>query len=304
MDQKGFINILLIIIVVALVGVSVYFVAITQPTFTPIPTPSSTPYLHPSPRQRQTSSPTPSPSSTSTQSVSEYPFVIEALMESKLQSLDAEFKGLNRLRSCNREVGGIRSPDSLVLNNIGLLSEACRKTDSEQGRISEKDKLVERAKDWVIENSRFTGISDKLVLRIEKIIEIPQGIRIFFEGQKYIGLPVVNIVFRTMEIIIDEDGVRRAVGHWYPVIQAPLEPVISEDSAKNKLIGKIIMVGDVIVVPRITKGHLDEPAIKVIFVKHSTQGVEFRLAWKIPVLSNFYYIDAITGEILTSFYPL
>ena len=56
MNQKGFINIILIIIVVALVGVGVYFVStkqITQPNPIPTPTPSPTP--------TPTLSPTPSP---------------------------------------------------------------------------------------------------------------------------------------------------------------------------------------------------------------------------------------------------
>ena len=51
MNQKGFINILLIAIVVALAGAGVYFVAIrqtTQPTPTPTPTPSPTPTPVPS----------------------------------------------------------------------------------------------------------------------------------------------------------------------------------------------------------------------------------------------------------------
>ena len=73
MNQKGFINILLIIIVVALVGAGVYFVSTKQitplnpiPTYipspTPTPTPSPTPNTSPIPKPSSTPTPTPVPS--------------------------------------------------------------------------------------------------------------------------------------------------------------------------------------------------------------------------------------------------
>jgi len=66
MNQKGFINILLIVIIVALVGAGVY-VALTKQVTPPTPTPRSNPTSTPTP----TSSPTPKPTSTESNQTTE-----------------------------------------------------------------------------------------------------------------------------------------------------------------------------------------------------------------------------------------
>lgn len=60
MNQKGFINILLIIAVVALIGVGTYFVSTKQITL-PIPNPATNPTPTPSPIPTPKPSPTPTP---------------------------------------------------------------------------------------------------------------------------------------------------------------------------------------------------------------------------------------------------
>ena len=76
MNQKGFVNILLIVIVVVLVGAGIYVALIRQislpvPTLTPTSSPSPTPTPTPTPKPNPTSkpsptlTPTPKPSSTS-----------------------------------------------------------------------------------------------------------------------------------------------------------------------------------------------------------------------------------------------
>ena len=62
MNQKGFINILLIVVIVALASAGVYFVATRQAPPTPIPTPTPSP--SPTPTPTPTPSPTPKPSPT------------------------------------------------------------------------------------------------------------------------------------------------------------------------------------------------------------------------------------------------
>ena len=67
MKQKGFVKILLIIIVVALVGTGAYFVSTkqtTSPNPIPTPTPSLTPIPTPSPTPKPSSTPKPSPTPT------------------------------------------------------------------------------------------------------------------------------------------------------------------------------------------------------------------------------------------------
>src|SRR3989344_5893397 len=67
MNQKGFINIILVIIVVALVGAGAYFVSTRQvmpPTPSPTPTPSPIPTPTPNPTPDPSPNPTPKPSPT------------------------------------------------------------------------------------------------------------------------------------------------------------------------------------------------------------------------------------------------
>ena len=66
MNQKGFINILLIVIVVALVWTEIYFVSTRQisppvPTPSPSPTPTPTPIPTPTPKPNPTPKPSPTP---------------------------------------------------------------------------------------------------------------------------------------------------------------------------------------------------------------------------------------------------
>lgn len=64
MNQKGFVNILLIIVVVALVGAGVYVVYSRQalsPVSAPTPTPSPSPTPTPAPKPSSTSKPSPTP---------------------------------------------------------------------------------------------------------------------------------------------------------------------------------------------------------------------------------------------------
>lgn len=69
MNQRGFVNILLIIVVIALVGAGIYVVSNRQtpssvPTPTPTPSPSPTPTPTPTPTPKPSPTPTPSPSVT------------------------------------------------------------------------------------------------------------------------------------------------------------------------------------------------------------------------------------------------
>ena len=127
------------------------------------------------------------------------------------------------------------------------------------------------------------------------------GLRIDFSGQTHKGFPVEGDV-SSLTVFANANGISRIDGYWFPKITVPLEPKISKTSAKNKLNGRTFTYGDIFGRPvnfRVEQKDLSNIAHKVVFVKKSSQGLEFRLAWKIPVgqgLSWTVYVDAITGE--------
>ena len=166
-------------------------------------------------------------------------------------------------------------------------------------------------------NSKFTGVTDESNAIVSSIIEIDGciiceppnfdkkviGLITYFHGQTYNNLPVEGDT-NPLTVFANTEGISRIDGHRFLMIIVPLEPKVSEASAKSKLNGRIFTYGDIIGNPidyLVTEKDLNSTALKVVFVKKSSQGLEFRLAWKIPVgqqqiPSWTVYIDAITGE--------
>ncbi|HEY4496240.1 MAG TPA: hypothetical protein VJC04_02685 [Candidatus Paceibacterota bacterium] len=107
MNQKGFINILLIIIVVALVGAGAYFVStkqITPPNPISIPTPSPTP------------TPTPSPTPSTSTQITNRGMKVKVVLTGPLQVIQHNFQGkevvldnMGNLQAGNR-IGIVRNP--------------------------------------------------------------------------------------------------------------------------------------------------------------------------------------------------
>lgn len=183
--------------------------------------------------------------------------------------------------------------------------------------ITDEASIVEMVKNWLVQNSKFTGVTNKSDLVVDRVVglegcikcEPPDSVgdmkvielKIEFQGQTYNGLPVEGDTER-LAVFANVKGIARIDGYGFLKIKAPLEPKISENSAKNKLVGRIFTFSDKGGRPRdvkVEQEDLDKDAHKVIFVKKRYhQGLELRLAWKITVKSGRWlvYIDALTGE--------
>jgi len=222
-----------------------------------------------------------------------YPYILKPLSQTQLSSLRSEFATSNK-NICTQ------------LNEFGLTEDKSDCGGWVTISITDEASIIELAKNWLAQNSEFTGVpkskvSDIVIDRIssnKKVI----GLQISFPvPQLYNGLPVEGDI-AIPKVFANAKGISRVSGHWFPEITVPLEPKISETSAKNKLNGRTFTYSDVVGSPRdyrVEQKDLSNVARKVIFVRKSSQGLEFRLSWKIPVgqeLSWTVYIDAITGE--------
>ena len=164
----------------------------------------------------------------------DYPQVIQPLSEESLQNLFAEFKTLNNGTVCNS------------LDKYGFISAGvCQADWIVRKEITNEDAIIEMAKETIVKNSRFTGITDKSQLVVERVDELPgcilcdgsQGdmkniqMRIIFKNQIFNGFEVEDT---KITVFSDVEKTYRIDEHWYPTIELP-EAVLSEEQAKKAL---------------------------------------------------------------------
>ena len=275
MKQKGFPNITVEIVgVIVLASVVGYFIvnqrtpAPTQPSITDINQTSTTP------------------------DTTEYPYTLKPLSQTQLSSLRSEFEASNKNVCAQINEYGFTEDKSGCFGEIIIVE------------ITDETSVVEMAKNWLVQNSKFTGISRKSDAVVERIITTSGKkvtLIIHFRAQTYNNLPIEGDI-KPITVFANVNSVSRIYGYWFPKITVPLEPKISESFARNKLNGRIFTYSEFAGDPinyRVEQKDLSKVAHKVVFVKKSFQGLEFRLAWKILVGQGLLwtvYVDAITGK--------
>ncbi len=235
-----------------------------------------------------------------------YPYIVKPLAPTQLEALRSEFE------ASNKNVCTEINEYGFTEHKYDCVREMVRKEITDEARV------IEMAKNWLVKNSKFTGVTNKADLVVGNVRKIDTCIikcatpnskrqvselEIFFPQPAYNGLPVEDNT-RGINIYANADGVSGVEGYRLPAVTVPLEPRISEASAKVKLIGKIFTFGDIGGKARdyrVKKEVLNNSASKVVFVKGSAEGLEFRLAWKILLGQGgqglwTVYSDAITGE--------
>ncbi len=266
MNQKGIANIALVILILVLAGAFGYIVQKTMAS-----------------------------------DAAEYPYILKPLSQTQLSGLHSEFEASNKNICAQINEYGFTEFKS------GCFGETIIKVE-----ITDETSIIEMVKNWLVQNSKFTGITKKSDAIVERVVKLEGcikcealnfdrkviGLRIDFRGQIYNGLPVEGDI-GSLTVFANAKGISRIDGYWFPKIIVPLEPKISEASTKSKLNGRIFTYSDFAGNPvnyRVEQKDLSNVAYKVVFVKKSSQGLEFRLAWKIPVGPWTVYIDAVTGE--------
>lgn len=249
-------------------------------------------------------SPAPSTSATPAQSAapftSSYPYILRPLAPDRLAALRQQFARQN-------------PGTGMDLDEYGYVGKTNRRQHPTT-RIDDPEAVVQKAKDWLLKNRAFTGVSSEADLQVASFQESKQRIpgtqawetnelRIFFKDQTWQGLPVLLEGYGCRTVVnAGRDGVQQVQGHWFGDIRVPSQPKIDESALRRQLVGKHFGYSDIGGSPRsvtATAQHLTTPASRAVYVKQGPQGLEFHLAWVVTVGSGMSWTacyDAITGE--------
>lgn len=230
-----------------------------------------------------------------------YPQTLSSLSDSEVSALMSEFKTLNAGQICNS------------LDIFGFVAASCTPSEILRVPITDSEPLLAMAGETLAKNYKFTGVS-KSALVLADTREIPGcvkcdgsagdmetiSLRIDYTNQVYRGMEVEDT---QISVFANSEKVYRIDGHWYPDIQVP-EPVITEDDARNSLIGKEVGYSDIAGKPHtrtLTKDDVQMKGELVILPLKAESKVEIRLAWRIIVAQGAtwtIHVDAVTGEVL------
>lgn len=194
------------------------------------------------------------------------------------------------------------------LNKYGFTSgDLCSDGSKGVGPDPDYEALTQIARDTILRNRRFTGVSDNCDLPVTAFFGSSSDIRVQFRPQSYQGLWVRGT---TITARVDSIGVIAICGNHYPTIYVP-PPVISAQRAKSLIIGMPLRWSD-------EEGqHLhyveyddifEEPTRVILEVIGDT-GIELPVAWRISVERVprprwVVYIDSVRGDSLDVFGPI
>lgn len=174
--------------------------------------------------------------------------------------------------------------------------------------VISQNRAKSRAKKFLQENSKFTGVTDTLLLKFYraegmKRYEQPDFCHwnVVIENQRFNGLEVEDT---RISLHLDSLGVYRAGGHWYPEIIIPSNDNLSYEMAKTRIDGLKLSTGSWSGPINHTIGvstEYQEPAErKVIYPLQLKNRIELRVAWQLYPEMWRVLVDTSTGEIIST----
>ncbi len=220
-----------------------------------------------------------------------YPTVLFPLPQSELLKLKAEFDSLNDTK--------IQSE----LNEYGLI-KTCGLLDRGQSTITDTNIVVSKAKSAVWKFRKFTNVIDTNLLIVTEATRSSSGL--FTDWWIHLKQPYKSLMIDAMEIsLLVHQDVVQMYGHTYKNVFIPIHDLITIERAIKSLLGyeieyycktkeKFIISIEAVFIDQVSM---------VIYPKKSSNKIELRVAWKIPIGSGRYphwnfYIDVLTGEIV------
>jgi hypothetical protein len=162
-------------------------------------------------------------------------------------------------------------------------------------------------KEFVSKNSSETGVSNLENLdfpKFDKDSGYGGSILWYFRSQNQ-KVDNIEILNSSILFVLTNKGLTTCLGNWYPEVCVPDSFNFDQSRAKSTLIGQEIQYGSwggVGSSKTIKEEDLkDCSMIIVIMPLDSSNKIELRVCWKIfaPRLNYFFYVDAMTGELIS-----
>lgn len=174
--------------------------------------------------------------------------------------------------------------------------------------IKDSNLVVDMSKKTLVQYSKFSNVFSESSLSLKEVSNYnPTPLpttdwTVIFKNQIYEGLEVLN----TEIITIVHNNVASIKGHYFNNIFVPIGNIMPIEKIKENLVGKKFEYN--CNGPReieITAEIISDDVTKNIYWKEIGSHIEFRVVWRIPILSDglqkirFYLlVDVISGEIL------
>jgi hypothetical protein len=170
-----------------------------------------------------------------------------------------------------------------------------------------RPEAIEIAKEFIIENSQYTGVKHINDLDFRRVEEMHgfwdgnTGWHLLTTSQK---IDTIEVLSTSILINIRGKEVYYCIGNWFPDVYIPREFNITSDKAKRNLLNKTLTHygwgGPYYV--EITKESLQRSTTSLVVVPiEGKDQIELHLAWCINIPQPVYYIiyvDVMTGEII------
>lgn len=219
----------------------------------------------------------------------------------------------------------------LLLNNYGVCTQLnsygfceygamiCPNRQFLKTEINDENEMIRIAKEFIMKNNKFTGVTNIDELQIFRSKGISGCIkcdgsendfkitkwRLDFKNQIYKGYEILNT---ELVVFLDNDGVFIIGGNWYSDIVIPKEDRYNLETVKENLSGRKIHFScwenfEL----TITQNMIKQESRKVIYPMKMEDRLELRVAWEIYILGSqqnpmwVIYIDSTTGEVLLEY---
>jgi hypothetical protein len=237
-----------------------------------------------------------------------YPTTLYPLNGDMLNKYLNEYMTLNNNRVCTQ------------LNMYGYCEydlTPCMSRPILRTEIIDESKMIRLAKEFIIKNSKYTGVNniDNLIISssdglsgcvkcdgsANDIKNIKWRLR--FSNQYYDGYEVLNTDFF---VFLDNNGVFMIGGNWYPKIIIPHNDNYDLKKAKESLYGhKISFRCWNQIEITVNQSNIKQEARKVIIPRKMDDRIELRVTWEIYITDSnnnsmwAIYVDSMTGEIIS-----
>jgi hypothetical protein len=224
-----------------------------------------------------------------------YPSQIAKLEMAELIELNEKFQNQNENICSTLNEYGLTGYSTVLFEED---SSPCVDREPVRIELSEPDTLLSVAKDALISNSEFTGVSkmeDLVLLQMEPLFDCidcddpnPDSRiiewKFVFEHQKINGLEVYD---SSITVFVDANGVNRIWGNWFEQPIIPARANFLPDEIADQLDGQTLNWTEDEVEYRqtITADELTLPEEKTVipFENKENNKLELRVGWKIEV---------------------